>query len=182
MKMTLYLVIQNNVEGCPASWFGKERGEIISYAWDDFLIANGDPNYPSLYVVNPAEIFPKPDNYVPDTFAEVKNLISYPDIVSLIKEGRRAGKTIFDVEDMPKVLAALEVQRKRDLEVWKDSLNLDMIVFPANGDVGRADLEENLESAEHALRNGVKYSNGNRALRHLGVPTVSVRMGLRDAC
>jgi len=86
------------------------------------------------------------------------------------------------VEDMPKVLAALEVQRKRDLEVWKDSLNLDMIVFPANGDVGRADLEENLESAEHALRNGVKYSNGNRALRHLGVPTVSVRMGLRDAC
>jgi Asp-tRNA(Asn)/Glu-tRNA(Gln) amidotransferase A subunit family amidase len=55
-----------------------------------------------------------------------------------------------------------------------------MIVFPANGDVGKADLEENLESAEHALRNGVKYSNGNRALRHLGVPTVSVTMGIME--
>jgi Asp-tRNA(Asn)/Glu-tRNA(Gln) amidotransferase A subunit family amidase len=168
----------NNVEGCPASWFGKERGEIISYAWDDFLTANEDPSYPHVGAVNPTEMFPKPEGYIPDMFAEVKNLISYPDIVSFIKDGRRAGKTIFDVEDMPQVLEVLESQRKRDLEDWIDSLNLDMTVFPASGDVGMADLEENLESAEHALRNGVKYGNGNRALRHLGVPTVSVTMGI----
>jgi hypothetical protein len=41
-----------------------------------------------------------------------------------------------------------------------------------------ADLETNLESATHSLKNGVKYSNGNRAIRHLGVPTVSVPMGI----
>jgi Asp-tRNA(Asn)/Glu-tRNA(Gln) amidotransferase A subunit family amidase len=106
----------NNVEGCPASWFGKERGEIISYAWDDFLSANGDPSYPHLGAVNPAEMFPKPEGYIPDMFVEAKNLISYPDIVSFIKDGRRAGKTIV-VEDMPQVLEALEPQRQRDLEI-----------------------------------------------------------------
>ena len=59
-----------------------------------------------------------------------------------------------------------------------DERQIDVVVFPANGDVGKADLEYNEESARHALQNGVKYSNGNRALRHMGVPTVSVTMGL----
>jgi hypothetical protein len=77
-------------------------------------------------------------------------------------------------------LTSLEAQRKRDLEDWMDDLKLDCFVFPANGDVGLADLELNLESATHSLQNGVKYSNGNRAIRHLGVPTVSVPMGLLE--
>lgn len=33
------------------------------------------------------------------------------------------------------------------------------------------------ESATHAYENGVYYSNGNRAIRHLGIPTVTVPMG-----
>ncbi|KAG6364646.1 hypothetical protein INS49_006249 [Diaporthe citri] len=39
-------------------------------------------------------------------------------------------------------------------------------------------LAEGLRAAAEAWRNGVKYSNGNRALRHLGVPTVSAPVGL----
>ncbi|OBT92030.2 hypothetical protein VE01_10281 [Pseudogymnoascus verrucosus] len=168
----------NNVEGCPPSWHSRERSEILSYAWDDFLIANRDPNYPSLGSADPAQIFPKPEGYIPDMFGEVKNIIPYPDIVAFIKDGRREGRTLFDIADMPQALRALEDQRKRDFEDWMDSLGLDMVVFPANGDVGKADVETNLASAEHALKNGVKYSNGNRALRHLGIPTVSVTMGM----
>ena len=51
------------------------------------------------------------------------------------------------------------------------------MVFLAQGDVGRADLDFDLDSSRHALQNRIKYSNGNRAIRRLGLPTVSVPMG-----
>lgn len=170
----------NNVTGAPADWNIKERSDIISYAWDDFLIQNKDRNYASFADVRPEFIFPLPENFIPNQFAEIKNLIDYPALVRFIKEGRRHDKTIFEIEGMAAVLKALEAQRKRDLEDWMDVNGFDAVVFPASGDVGRADLEENVESAQHALQNGVKYSNGNRAIRHLGVPTVSVTMGTME--
>lgn len=60
-------------------------------------------------------------------------------------------------------------------------INLDDVISPADGDVARADLEENPSSVEHALEIGVKYSNGNRAIRHLHAPTVSVTMGVMES-
>ncbi|KAF6791695.1 amidase [Colletotrichum sojae] len=55
-----------------------------------------------------------------------------------------------------------------------DELGLDALVWPSAGDVGRADAETDEESAAHAWRNGVFFSNGNYAVRQFGVPTVSV--------
>ena len=57
-------------------------------------------------------------------------------------------------------------------------LGLDLIVFPAAADVGPADADVNLESAQAAWRNGVWVSNGNLVPRHLGIPTVTVPMGV----
>jgi hypothetical protein len=51
-------------------------------------------------------------------------------------------------------------------------------VWPCNGDVGKADADVNEVSAAEAWRNGVLYSNGNCAIRQLGIPTVSVPMGI----
>jgi hypothetical protein len=79
---------------------------------------------------------------------------------------------------MEQALKALEAQRKRDLEDWMDKNGLDVVAFPAQGDTGLADLEFDIDSTTHSLQNGVKYSHGNRAIRHLGVPTVSVPMGI----
>jgi Fe-S cluster biosynthesis and repair protein YggX len=53
---------------------------------------------------------------------------------------------------------ALEAARKRDLEDWLDAKGLDFIVFPANGDAGRADADVNDASSRHAWTNGVKHS------------------------
>ncbi|KAK9364995.1 amidase signature domain-containing protein [Lipomyces kononenkoae] len=166
----------NNVVGLPSDWSNLERGKIIAYAWDDFLITNKDPTCPSLECVVGSEIFPKPPGYVPDLFLEKKNIISYESLVELVKIGGRI--PLFDIPGVGGALAALEAQRKRDLEDWMDKHRLDAVVFPANGDVGKADIETNEDSAAHAHMNGVRYSNGNRALRHLGVPTVSVTMGI----
>ena len=168
----------NNVVGLTSDWHIKERRELVAYAWDDFLKANRDPKYPGLGSVDGAQIFPpRPENYLPDKYMELKNFMNYPGLVELTRH-RPAGKSLWDIDGIAEALSALEAQRKRDLEDWMDEHGIDVVVFPANGDIGRADLEVNEESAKHALQIGVKYSNGGRTIRHLGVPTVSVPMGI----
>ena len=44
-------------------------------------------------------------------------------------------------------------------------------------DVGPADMDVNPASADLGWRNGVWVANGNLAIRHLGIPTVTVPMG-----
>jgi Asp-tRNA(Asn)/Glu-tRNA(Gln) amidotransferase A subunit family amidase len=167
----------NNVDGRPANWNLLERGILIAKAWDEFLVQNNDPNIKSLKdIKDSAMLFPKPVGYLPDEFLEVRNWIDYAGLPALIDQIKEA--SIHDIPGMDQALSALEAQRKRDLEDWMDTNKLDLVAFPAQGDVGLADLETNYESTKHSLTNGVKYSNGNRAIRHLGVPTVSVPMGV----
>lgn len=169
----------NNVVGAPSNWNQVERGVLVAKAWDAFLEQNNDPDIKGLNdIENSAMLFPKPEPYVPDTFVEARNRIDYASLPSLLQQGE--GESVFDVPGLEDAVKALESQRKRDLEDWMTENNLDVIVFPAQGDVGPADLEFNLDSAKHSLQNGVKYSNGNRAIRHLGVPTVSVPMGVLE--
>ena len=78
-------------------------------------------------------------------------------------------------------LRGLEETRKRDLEDWMDAGGLEALVFPALADVGPADADVNPASADLAWRNGVWVANGNLAIRHMGVPTVTIPMGtMRD--
>lgn len=51
------------------------------------------------------------------------------------------------------------------------------MLFPAVTDIGAADMDVNEESAELGWRNGVWVANGNIAIRHFGIPTVTVPMG-----
>ncbi|CAO2651429.1 Nn.00g039990.m01.CDS01 [Neocucurbitaria sp. VM-36] len=167
----------NNVTGAPSDWNQVERGILIAKAWNDFLEQNGDDDIQSLAdIEDPTMLFPKPKDYKPDTFLEVRNWINYAGLPALLAQVKDT--SIYDLPGLSQAVKALEAQRKRDFEEWMDQNKLDIVVFPAQGDVGLADLEFNLESVKHSLQNGVKYSNGNRAIRHLGVPTVSVPMGL----
>ncbi|KAK3654001.1 hypothetical protein LTR56_003436 [Elasticomyces elasticus] len=169
--------VPNNVVGFKPDWNSKERREVVAYLWDDFLKVNGDSKISSMSEVDGSQLFPaRPEGYPPDRWLETKNFMNYPALVDIARA--RKGKSIWEIEGIAEALPALEAQRKRDLEDWMDEKGIDLVVFPANGDIGRADLDTNLESARVALQNGVKYSNGNRAIRHMGVPTVSVTMGL----
>jgi Asp-tRNA(Asn)/Glu-tRNA(Gln) amidotransferase A subunit family amidase len=166
----------NNVVGRPADWNKVERGLLIAKAWSDFLKQNNDTQIPNLSAVDPHMLFPKPPGYIPDTFLEVRNWIYYSELPAF--EAQCSEIPIYDLPGLGQALKALEAQRKRDLEDWMDELKLDCVAFPAAGDVGYADLEFDVESAKHSHQIGVKYSNGNRAIRHMGVPTVSVPMGI----
>ncbi|TKA77344.1 hypothetical protein B0A55_03411 [Friedmanniomyces simplex] len=176
----------NNVVGFPPDWNGVERGELVAYSWDDFLIANGDPKIRGLADVDGTQLFPaRPEGYLPDRWLETKNFLNYPHLVDLARSRPtntdHTPQSIFSLlPNLSLALPALERQRTRDLDTWlfAPSHRYDLVAFPSAGDIGRADLETNAQSAEEALRNGVKYSHGNRALRHLGVPSVTVTMGV----
>ncbi|KAF3051091.1 hypothetical protein E8E11_001761 [Didymella keratinophila] len=128
--------------------------ELWAYGWDDFL-----------------SMFP---NTIQDRYGNrlLKRTEGNVGIVSLIT-GRNA--SIYSVPGVGTHLKALEARRRRDLEDWMDSANLDLLVWPSVDDVGPQDAETNETAAELAWRNGVYFSNGNYAIRQL-VPTVSVFM------
>ena len=153
----------NNVSGFKPGWNGKERGELVAYLWDDFLKSNCYSRYREVAAVDRCQMFPRPKDYIPDRYMEHKNFMNYPGLVELARQ--RNGKSIWEIDGIAEALPSLEAQRKRDFEDWMDQQGIDIVAFPANGDVGKADLDTNDDSAKHALQNGVKYSNGNRALR-----------------
>jgi amidase len=152
----------------------REITDLSSWAWDDFLRANGDPATPDLSGVDGAMIFPPPPGALPDRYDGFDDdITSYPD---LTREHPIAG--IDAIPGLGDGLEGLERTRRVDLEEWMDALRLDAVVFPAVADVGAADTDVNPASADRGWRNGVWVANGNLAIRHLGIPTITVPMGL----
>ncbi|RDL39323.1 uncharacterized protein BP5553_03663 [Venustampulla echinocandica] len=149
---------------------------LMAYAWDDFLANNADAKVAtSLAQVDSAIIFPQPPGSIPDKYDSNDPLVRHTDVMAHITGGRIP---TYDIPSMGNALKNLEDKRKADFEDWLDDLGLDTVVWPCNGDVGKADADVNETSAAEAWRNGVLYSNGNCVIRQLGIPTVSVPMGL----
>lgn len=152
-------------------WGETELGVLMARAWEDFLQQNGMPGLSSLADADGDLIFPDMPLRV---YANAGTAFDYVSNVELAKAG------LPEWEEMPgyeQTLRGLELARESDFEDWLERLDLDAIVFPANGDVARSDLFTDETHMEDALRNGVLFSNGNRAIRDLGIPTVNVPMG-----
>ncbi len=152
----------------------REIIDLSAWGWQDFLAQNGDPALPSLAAADGARIFPQPAGALPDRYTGFDDDIAeYPDWV-------RAHPDASPWRDMPELesgLRGLEETRRIDLEQWMDGLGLDAVAFPAVADVGPADMDVNEASADLGWRNGVWVANGNLAIRHLGIPTVTVPLG-----
>lgn len=169
----------------PKDWNATERGPLIAHAWEDFLQNNNDPNFTSLTYIDPLKIFP---HFLPDNpqvkFTEPANAIKWSQLASYVANRpprtEQAKSPIYDIPQLGAAVQALEDIRKKHLEDWMAQHNFDYVAFPAAGDVARADADVHVESAKHAWTDGVKYSHGNRALRHLGIPSVTVPMGLLE--
>jgi amidase len=155
------------------AYLRREILDLSAWAWEDFLRANGDPALPSLAGVDGASIFPPPPGALPDRYTGLDDDIAeYPEWVR-----RHPGATWADMPELESGVRGLEETRRRDLEDWMDAQALDAVVFPAVADVGPADMDVSPASADLGWRNGVWVANGNLAVRHLGVPTVTVPMG-----
>lgn len=150
-----------------------EIEDLSAWAWDDFLRANGDPALSTLADVDGDRIWPKQDDELPDRYEGFDDTIGeYPRFVR-----ERPYASLADMPLLEEGLRGLEETRRVDLEQWMDGLGLDAVVFPAVADVGPADMDVNVASADLGWRNGVWVANGNLVPRHLGIPTVTVPMG-----
>ena len=158
----------------PKDYLRHEITDLSVWAWDDFLKTNGDSNLPCLAEVDGTKIFPSPDGSLPDRYTGFEDDIA--DYPALARANPR--DSFLDIPTLASGLRGLEESRRIDLENWMDDLGLDAVIFPAVADVAPADADINPVSADLAWRNGVWVANGNLAIRHLGIPTVTVPMGL----
>ncbi|WP_030138731.1 amidase [Pseudomonas fluorescens] len=150
-----------------------ELWDLSAWAFDDFLRANGDPKLNRLADVDGPLIFPHDPGTLPN---REDDLAAGMD--EYVKMAQR-GITPWDqIPTLPEGLRGLEETRRIDLEDWMARLGLDAVIFPTVADVGPADADVNPASADIAWSNGVWVANGNLAIRHLGVPTVTVPMGV----
>lgn len=172
----------------PANWRDLEGGVITAMALDQFLRENsagaadggsaepgGDAAPRTWAEVDGDTVFPAEDAPVHVWITRARGGFDWQRLAELVKAG--LPDSYDEVEGAAHLLRGLEAARSQDFEAWMHRQGLDGIVFPAAGDVGRDDLFTRPESLEHASRNGVAYSNGNRVIRHLGIPTVTVPMG-----
>ncbi|QYM75748.1 amidase [Leucobacter luti] len=162
----------------PEGWMDTEFTDFLAFGWDDFLRANADPAIPNLGGVDPDQIFPQPPGTLPDRYEEVED---YPNRYRATVALAQTPGGVPDPRqraDFADGLRALVRLREDLFEQWLREEGFDGVVFPANADVAREDAERDQAAADHAWSNGVFFSNGNYALRHLGIPTVTVPMGL----
>ncbi|GAA1245997.1 amidase [Microbacterium phyllosphaerae] len=157
-----------------AEYLQREIVDLSAWGWEDFLQANGDPQLHTLAEVDGASIFPHPEGALPDRYTGFDDDIAeYPGWVR-----DNPGVGFADMPELRDGLRGLEETRRIDLEAWMDEHELDAVVFPAVADVGPADMDVNVASADLGWRNGTWIANGNLTVRHLGIPTVTVPMGL----
>lgn len=159
-----------------AEYLRREIVDLSVWAWDDFLRANVQAGLDRLALVDGAMINPQPTGALPHRYFGFDD-----DITDYPAQARAHPPSDFrDIPHLAAGFAGLEATRKADLEDWMDSLGLDAVVFPAVADVGPTEADVDPAAADLAWRNGVWVANGNLAIRHMGVPTVTVPMGVMD--
>ncbi|MEG5262923.1 amidase [Pseudomonas sp. JDS28PS106] len=150
-----------------------ELWELSAWGFDDFLRANGDPALNRLADVDGAKIFPHDPGTLPN---REDDLAAGMD--EYVRMAERGIMPWDQIATLPDGLRGLEKTRKIDLEDWMDGLGLDAVLFPTVADVAPANADVDPQAADIAWSNGVWVANGNLAIRHLGVPTVTVPMGV----
>jgi amidase len=157
----------------PADSVELENWPLVIWSWHDFLDRNGDPALHRLADVDGSRLFPYPPGTLPDRYPDDA------DMAELVASARERGvPSLDDLASLPALLRGLEETRRLDLEDWLDAQGLDALVFPTAADVAPHDADYGRTANDIAWRNGVRYSNGNLVVRHLGIPTVTVPMGL----
>ncbi len=161
----------------PHEFFDIELWELSIWGWDTFLSLNGQPGLDRLALVDGDQIFPR---HPEDTLDQLTTEMDV-DISEYVTRARTDGVADpFHGHISPVVragLAGLEETRRIDLEDWLRDNDFDAVIFPTLSDIAPADADKNPESSEIAWRNGVWVATGNLAIRHLGIPTVTVPMG-----
>ncbi|WAO97369.1 Hypothetical protein NCS54_01509400 [Fusarium falciforme] len=157
----------------PDDWNWYERGPMVAHGWESFLRDNADPKLTSLSCVDEFNIFP----HSMQTPVELKHVLASNSIhwgkLSAIPVRRPCLRL-----NLETAVNALKAMRKQLVDDHLDKYKCDFFVFPCQGDVAATDSDIDPDAAAHVWKNGIWYSHGNRAFRHLGIPSVTVPMGI----
>lgn len=164
----------------PESFAEAELIDLAAFGLEDFLQANfaghaaghfGGPR--TLAEVDPALVFPDPPGQLPDQSGDPYSMGEYVRFAA-----ERGIHAPADIPGLGDGVLGLDRARRELLEDWLDAQGLDALAFPTSADVGPADADTEQDSHDLAWRNGTWVANGNLVIRHLGIPTVTVPMGI----
>jgi amidase len=163
----------------PEEFFDAEIWDLSIWSWDYFLKINGQPELDSITKVEGPKIFPAPNGALKDRYAEFdfdpNDYVVRAKAQGIIDPFNGPQASLFEAG-----LKALEQTRKQDLDDWLEVNGFAAAIFPTLTDVGPADSDVNVASADLTWRNGVWVATGNLAIRHLGIPTVTIPMGTAE--
>lgn len=156
------------------AWTRFELDELVTAAWQSHLDTFGDAR--PLSAVDPALVRPIPPGSLDDSAGDPhpgRDSFDFPRILA-------ADPMSFDAiaKRARAALPGLVKARERHFDAWMTRHALDVVAFPANSDVGRWDTDVNPESAAASWADGTIFSTTNHVLRRVGLPSVTLPMGL----
>ncbi|WHT16325.1 amidase [Crossiella sp. CA-258035] len=157
--------------------FLRTMEKVDAYSAERFLKSVGDPRLSSWTQVDMAKVFPVDPGSIEEKEG-VDNLEFFRNHPRLVAEG--VPNQWSEVPGLAESLRGLENTRKADFEDWLKARGLDGVVFPANTDIGRAEADVDKAANAAARKNGTRLSTMNQTMRLLGIPSVSVPMGLME--
>lgn len=152
---------------------------VNAHAAQHFLDWVADPLYPSWEHIDPATIFPNPPGGAPEELGIVY-AAPLQDYGRLLAEYGGAVRDWSAIPGLDDLLRRLERRRADTFESWMADHGLDAVVFPANADLGESCMDHDVDAFVRGNRNGTYFSHMNRIVRELGIPTVSVCMGILE--
>jgi amidase len=160
----------------PAEWMEHEWLQLNAAVLEEFIQGFDISGVSSLTDVNPDDVFPNPLNSL--ARKQGRRYGFYRDAYEYIRQGKL--KPSLETPQLEQGLRGLEAIRKRHLEAWMQAEGFDVLVFPVNSNIAHADTDVDEVHNTEAWQDGTWFSNGNRMIRHLGIPTVNVTMGVMD--
>ena len=160
----------------PPNWMQHEWLQLNTAVLEEFIKEFDIEGITSLLDVDPDDIFPNPLNSIDHRIGRRYGF--YRQANAYIRSGHMVPAA--QTPDLAKGLKGLEAIRKHYFEQWLRSENLDLLVFPTNSNIAHADADVDMAHSTEAWQDGTWFSNGNRMIRHLGIPSVSVSMGVMD--
>lgn len=158
----------------PAEWTAFELSDGLTTAWQEHLDAFGGGR--RLSAVDPALIRPRPAGALDDMAGDPnpgRDSFDFP----LILSAEPLSPARVDEIAAP-ALRALVTARERYVDAWMRTEGIDLIAFPANSDIGRWNTDTDLDSAALSWRDGTIFSTMNHVMRRVGLPSITLPMGL----
>lgn len=157
------------VEGLPREWQDTEQSDLVTYAMDDFLRANRQDGCSSLAEVDAPATSPSEGTGQPQNLEFFRDTLHYDKMIQSAKS--RGQKSMYDLPGTEEALKAFETFRKTHFEAHLEANGFDALIFPPAACDARADADEH----------NSKDENADHSLRRLGIPSVSVTLGLHSS-